>query len=757
MTTWAEVQTKPDFQKLNPEQKEAARGQYFNQVVAPKVPKEQLTSVRQQFDKDTLSAAPAEQKSLMGKVSDVVGMAQQLNPVTAMGEAALHAGSTLAALPVEAGASLYKLATAPAGLKAKQAAEASNAVGNALTYQPRTIGGKLATKAAGAVLGLPGEIGEKAQEGVGNLLENKGMPGTAKAAQVAARMAPEVLAAVLAGRGGETLETRARAAAKPAAAAAARDTPLAAAQDYVTSKTGLKWEDLSDGMKSKLKTVARDPAELKKLDPETVKREVRAEKLKLPITFGQAARDVDQLTQESLISKSGKDNPVRATKAAQDTRLHELVDEVRTSTGAKATTREQVGKSVQDEALRKKVEASEANYNKLYKKARETEPNAAVSPQALYDLLEKRPHLQHLDFVKSWLKKAGVKTEEEGPGTQIELSTSIPKALANKGGTGGTHTEIRNVPLHELDDLRSDAAGIASKGGKDGYYAGQIVKAIDDAFEKVPPAAKAWREARDAFKAHKKEFEDQRVVKALADDKTRTDRTVAHEDTVDKIRNSSAEDIRKLKKSLTTGGTPETRAAGEEAWKNIQAGMLDHLSEKAAGRRRKTNENTKQEFNGAFRDAFSELDENGKIDAIFSKEQAAKLRDIYAAVDDVRGEPSDRIHGPSTAANLKADRMHNTLSGLEKLAKMKGGAIAAGAIKQIGEFLRKGEEQRTIARSKGSPTAEAADRSKKARQKEVSAKRGAVRSDRRRENTLKSIRRGAPLVPATLQDQNQQR
>ena len=50
---WADVAASPEYQKLSPDQREAARGQYFDSVVAPKVPKESLGAARQQFDAKT--------------------------------------------------------------------------------------------------------------------------------------------------------------------------------------------------------------------------------------------------------------------------------------------------------------------------------------------------------------------------------------------------------------------------------------------------------------------------------------------------------------------------------------------------------------------------------------------------------------------------------------------------------------------------------------------------------------------------------
>lgn len=56
---WNAVASSPEFQALPPEQQEAARLQYFNEVVAPRVPKESLNDARAQFDAATTRNALA--------------------------------------------------------------------------------------------------------------------------------------------------------------------------------------------------------------------------------------------------------------------------------------------------------------------------------------------------------------------------------------------------------------------------------------------------------------------------------------------------------------------------------------------------------------------------------------------------------------------------------------------------------------------------------------------------------------------------
>lgn len=53
MKPWTQVAEDPAFRALPPDQQEAARTQYFEQVVAPQVPKHFVTEARFQFDRDT--------------------------------------------------------------------------------------------------------------------------------------------------------------------------------------------------------------------------------------------------------------------------------------------------------------------------------------------------------------------------------------------------------------------------------------------------------------------------------------------------------------------------------------------------------------------------------------------------------------------------------------------------------------------------------------------------------------------------------
>lgn len=631
-------------------------------------------------------------------------------------ETAAHLITGAAAMPIAALTSLGDLAFEPEGQKVKTAAHDSEAVERAMTYEPRTKQGQEEAGALGKVLGLPAEVGDAAERAVQKHLEGKGIPKTAMAAEVTADFVPQALAAVVGMKAGGAAAEAGRLG--PAEAATA-------AQNFA-AKAGIDWASLPDQMQTQLTKVARDPKQLARLDPQAVTRAARGMKLGLPMTRGDITRNVSDIASEERMSKQEAKNPVRDIKSVQDTRLHELVDEVRKDTGAQATTRQAVGKSVQDKALRGKEAASQLNYDKLYDTARKTEPEAAVSPAPLYEYLKKNPEVQHLKWMESWLGRAKIMHEEK-PGVVQE--TSVAKALADRGKASESKTVMRNIKLNELDDLRKRAVKVAREGGTDSHYAGEVLKSIDEMYDKVPQAATAWRGAIKAFREHQEEFKDQGLVRSLSSAKAgaKGDRAAGLSKTVGKVLKSDAEQIEKLHQTLTSGGTPRTRAAGEQAWRDLQGGVLEYLRSKAAGKRGIAGEKGQAEFNSPFRDAFAELDADGKIDALFTPAQAAKLREIYKAVGDTRTKPSSRISGSPTAANLAA------ISKLEHLSLVPGvGPAIAGAAKVVGKVGRLGTELRAGARAKSSPISEAAKRS----------------------NTLRLPRRTTAMTPFVLQDQD---
>jgi hypothetical protein len=463
------------------------------------------------------------------------------------------------------------------GKKIPSTADIVESTQRALTYQPRSEAGQAAVENVSKPFTWFAGKADQAGDAVANVT---GSPALGAAANTAIQAVPVLLsrgtrgafagaareagAAVRTAAGGDAAVASSRAAAASAEAQSAA-AATANAEKYARS-IGLDWTALSGEIQGKLSSIARTAGQLEQLDPAAVKRLATLQGLKVPVpaTRGQVFRDPVQLRNEGNAAATAEGAPIRDVYAAQDNALQANLDVLRGKvagvgkTAATATTPEQAGGVIQA-AARGKEASSRANYNQLYKVARETEPDARASVTPVTDLLTQNPEIQHLGWVQTWLNRAA--------------------KLA--GGREGQPVPITEATMRELTDLRSQATAIARTGGKEGHYAGEVVKAIDSTMETVPEAAKAWRAANDAFKAHKTQFAEQGAVADLVDQSSRTDRATALEKTVDTITKGSLEDIRKVKRTLLTGGDESTRAAGKQAWRETRAQVIDRIKREA--------------------------------------------------------------------------------------------------------------------------------------------------------------------------------
>jgi hypothetical protein len=488
----------------------------------------------------------------------------------------------------------------------------------------------------------------------------------------------------------------------------------------------LDWSSLAEGTKKTLTEIAGDAKNLEKLDPRAVERQARLASLPKPVaaTRGQLSRDPVQLRNEGNVSATEAGKPIREIYQEQNKALLENLDVLKGKVRGKGATRseaetpEQVGTSVQDTALREKAKTSKANYDALYKKARETEPNAQVSADPLHDFLEHNPEVQHMGFLESWLKKGKVESTEKTGGTTV--------------------TTRRGVSLAELDDLRRKASGIRAAGGTDGYYAGRVVDAIDQSMQQIPAAAKAWKAAQQAFKEHKTQFEEQGAVERLVTDKSRTDRSVALEDTWRKtVLGGSIEDLRNVQRSLLTGTEGATRIAGRKAWRDVRAQTIQHIKDEASKSVTRFEDGSPNVTPASMERAIRSIGED-KLEVIFGKDTVRQIKKIMEATRDVKTEPPTGFKGSPTFANVLAFLE----KGLSKVPVL--GDTVTGAIRGAAKLREMGQAGRDVRAAQETPLGSAAKASTKATKKSKS-----------RAHTLESIRRAGPASTLVLGDRDQ--
>lgn len=546
-----------------------------------------------------------------------------IDPALAAGETVLSLGTSAIAAPV---AGLAGIAGTLLPGEQGQGAGLVESVQGALTYQPRTQGGAAATQA----VSYPFEkLAQGADIAGGATAEVTGSPAVGAAVNTAIQSAPALL---FRGRGSGRVPKRGRV--EPTIS----DPPeVVRAQEYVARNTGLDWNALSDAVKTRITEIARDAGSLERLDAAALERQARLESLPVPVraTRGQLTRDPVALTNEGNIAATEAGSQVRSIRDAQSRDLIANIDVLKERVRGRGTTRgaaetpEGVGLSVQG-ALRDKLRASESQVRDLYKQAEAAgELQAPVSPLPLMELVKATPDKTHIKWVQSWLKDMDVTKSERTGGITVETS--------------------RRVSLKELEDLRQAAVARAMDGGTEGYYAGKVIRAIDESTDGA--GGNAYKVARAARRQQAIDFEDPTAVARLVENRSRTDRATALEDTWRKsVLGGSLADLNQVKSRLLLD---DKSAAGRRAWRDIRAETIEHIRREATKASQVLPDGTRPVSAAGMENALKAIGPQ-KLEAIFGPQTVQRLNAIMEATRLTRTEPQ-RIHpGSSTVGNALA-------------------------------------------------------------------------------------------------------
>jgi hypothetical protein len=550
-----------------------------------------------------------------------------------------------------------------------RAAEVQQNVQDALTIKPQS---KEAKAVMGAVGYIPQKIGEYSDKAGQLAADATGSAAVGAAVDTAIQAIPMMLTK---GAGeGLTAEEAAAQAAKSAAAAAR-------AAHYVQTKAGMQWQNLSASSKAMMTSIAEDAQNLDHLDPAAVQRTLRAQSQGVPISRGQATRDAAQITREENIRKSDAGKGLREQQAGQDTALYHNLDVLKgqVAPGTKVTRSQQAGPSVQG-ALRKKMEVLQKDRDAKYEKARRAgELAAPVETNALEAWLAVPANGRNAGFLKSALN-------------------DYKQQVAHETGPEKVHS----ITINDLENIRKEAvAHTLGPRSATTHYAGEAIGVIDRILDES--GSTFYKEARAAHRAIKEEFDRQGAIRQMVGTKgATTDRAVALEDTLDRVViRGSNEDLLKVKKALTEGGTKETQAHGVKAWQDLQAGAIEYLREKAGGKRGIRGEQDQQQFNSTFLDALHDLDNDGKLDTLFGPRIAERVRLLAQTVHDVRTTPSMRISGSDSVPRIMAMLEHASHIPII-------GPVGAGAVKGVMKLHAMGREGREAAHAAGNPLQDAA-------------------------------------------------
>lgn len=572
-------------------------------------------------------APPIEQPSIAARILGNVGDAgkEYLTSLgTGMADAAQKWTSSFSANPIKNAAGVGEAAlnmgtgavSAPLALAAKMSGNTRPTadIRKDLTYAPRTDMGQALVQGVGA-----------ATKPVNDVMK-LGAKGVAAVTPMNEDTAQAVVDSALLYKGGrmgaEALKNKIS---PPLSAAQQAAEATARAQSYVRNNTNLDWDSLSAAIQGKITEVAKNAGDLEKLDPQALAREAQLQSLPVPVpaTRGQLMRDEPMLRNEGNLAGTKGGATIKGIHLDQNQALLDNLDVLKgkvSGTGksaATATSPEEAGATIQG-AARGKLELQRAKVRQLYKQADESgETLQKVDTQPVRDLISQLPDADNFAYAKGWLKR---NTEGEGSGSTIR----------------------------DLEALRKQAVAKAMNGGEDAHYAGELIKTLDGITEGA--GGKLYQAARAARKAQAMEFEDQSAVAKLVDNKSRTDRATALENTTGAITKGSIEDIQKVKRSLLTGGDETTRTAGKQAWREVRSQVIADIKSKASNG---VAINERGEANLTPAALKRAIDSYGpqKLDEIFGPGTHRQIYDILDATRTVKTLPPSAAVGSSTFAN----------------------------------------------------------------------------------------------------------
>ncbi|WP_180116457.1 glycoside hydrolase family 104 protein [Acinetobacter sp. YH12140] len=508
---------------------------------------------------------------------------------------------------------------------AQNAVNRATQLSNALTYEPRTAGGR---RAVGAV---------------GEFIEDSGL---------------DTLPPVLGGGVGTTTATLGRASV-PVATTAAREVTQAAkpvvaqaveqAKRPVTAVT----EAAKNAFNRESSSTGPAPANIgaAQVDPATVRQALAAD---LPITpeltKGQISRDPAQLKFEVETAKDGEMGaPLRQRYEQQHQAIQQnfdaFIDQTGSQTGGNARD---VGLMV-DGALQKQMQNDKNRVRVAYNKAdKSEEASTPVDVTRPVSVLEDG-EISVIDYLNS---------QPELPTTPIITAakrTAVSLGIAQKADDGSLVPG--NPTIKQLEKWRSEINGNVNQEAPNIRQA-TILKGFIDAHVD-PYAGTLYKAARAERKRFGDKWEKHTIIKDLTSNKKGTDdRKVAYEKVVDRvIYSGSLDDLRQAKRTIMTAG-PE----GKQSWSEIQAAVLQSIKDEATKGVAPDGQGNQMISPAALNAQIRKLDD--KLDFIFGKQGADKLRALNEVSKTIFTVPtSAAINHSNTAATLSA-AMDLVLSGM---------------------------------------------------------------------------------------------
>ena len=408
-------------------------------------------------------------------------------------------------------------------------------------------------------------------------------------------------------------------------------------------------------------------------------RRQNAQDLPVPLNLTKGMATQDQMQQRFEIETSKDPElgaPIRQRMAELNQGINQNIDEFITATGTQlpdTAWRLETGNKV-IQALEKGYQAEKKKVNTAYEVARakgETQEVIDVSPLAGY-LNENRVDVTVAPVVGAIAKEA----ERLG---------------VARGSIEDGSFEVLPMTVEQSETLRQRVNTLTdNKNGQDLRRASQIKSIIDASQDQA--GGQTFKSARKMRQQLANKYENLAIIDQLLDTKGQyNDQKIAAENVVNKaVINGSVEDLKNLRRVLSTAGTD-----GLDALAEVRAATVRHIRDEAT-------RNVGRDPNGnplisakGMDNAIKNLDKNGKLDLLFGKSEASKLRLLNDTAKDILVAQPNAANTSNTASVILGafDLMTSAATGvpapvLLTLKAARDKAKASGTAKKVEEALK---------------------------------------------------------------------
>ena len=416
--------------------------------------------------------------------------------------------------------------------------------------------------------------------------------------------------------------------------------------------------------------------------PEALQRVTTAEGLRVPVTLtrGASQRDAGQLEFEKEQIKGEFGAPLRNRAEENNLQILQNFDAAIDDVGAQAAFAgpSATGGSVVN-ALSSGYQAAKNKTNVAYTTAKKSpEAQAAVDTNTVVTIGRGDQEITNslIGYINS--KITGLPSSVV-PDTARKLLTKLDLAVLDEAG----NLIARPATVGRLEEFRKELSGTAKFDDLVGLREETILKKLIDA-QTEPVSGPLYKQARAIRTEQARKFENRAIVARLIKNrKGMEDPQVAVDQVFQRsVLGGSPEEITFLKRVLQTSG-PD----GRQAFKELQAATFQHIRDRATSGVGTDSSGRPLVSPAKLNQVVSELDKNGRLDIIFGKQEAQRMRDLNEVVKYVTTvPPGTLINSSGTAGTLMAAMAEAGLTGAATGLPL---PVMAG-IKQITKMRKEG-------------------------------------------------------------------